>query len=115
MNGHGTGHVTCSREAFYMKRLLLLALGITVMVGVAIGPASAGQLVGQPSVFPTYRDPWASWGHQHRHTTVVVPGPGGVAVAPRSVGTPVIQPAWYPSQWVWNGYAWVWVPGHWAY
>ncbi len=95
-----------------MKRLLALALGITVMVGVAAGPASAGQFV---SVFPIPRDPWASWGHPHRHTTVVVPAPGSVAVAPGFVGTPVYQPVWYPGQWAWSGYGWVWVPGHWAY
>src|SRR5206468_727781 len=112
VNGHGRGHVRCSREAFYMKRLLALALGITVMVGVAAGPASAGQFV---SVFPIPRDPWASWGHPHRHTTVVVPAPGSVAVTPGVVGTPVYQPVWYPGQWAWSGYGWVWVPGHWAY
>jgi len=98
-----------------MKRLLAFALGITVLVGVAIAPASAGQFVGQSSVFPVPRDPWASWGVQHRHTTVVVPAPGSVAVVPGGVGTPMIQPVWYPGQWAWNGYGWVWVPGHWAY
>src|SRR5262249_19528717 len=98
-----------------MTRVLALALGITVLIGVAIAPASAGQLVGQSSVFPVPRDPWASWGRQHQHETVVVPSPGGVAAAPGVVGAPMVQPVWYPGQWVWNGYGWFWGPGQWAY
>ncbi len=98
-----------------MKRLVALALGMAVMVGVAVAPASAGQFGSQVSVFPTYRDPWASWG-RHPHTTVVVPAPGVVAVTRGVVGTPVVaQPLWFPDQWAWNGFGWVWIPGHWGF
>jgi hypothetical protein len=44
-----------------------------------------------------------------------VPGPGSVALAPGVVGTPMVQPVWFPGQWAWNGYGWVWFPGHWGY
>ena len=98
-----------------MKRLVALVLGMIGVVGVAIAPASAGQVVGQVSVFPAYRDPWAGWPPRHEHRTVVVPAPGVVVAAPGVVGAPVTQPVWFRGQWAWNGYTWVWIPGHWGY
>ena len=98
-----------------MKRLVALALGMVVVVGGAAVPASAGHVIGQVSAFPIYKDPWANWPPRHPHTTVVVPAPGVVAAAPGVVGTPVAQPVWFRGQWAWNGYAWVWIPGHWGY
>lgn len=100
-----------------MKRFVALALGIVASVGLAIVPASAGAFVGQPSVFPTIRDPWADWPRRAQtHTTVVVPVPSAVFVTPGVVGAPVVsQPVWVPGQWAWNGYYWVWVPEHWSF
>jgi len=98
-----------------MKRLLALVLGMTVVAGVAVAPASAGQLVGQPSVFRTYQDPWANWPPRHPHTTLFVTAPGTVVVSPGVVGTPVAQPVWFRGQWAWNGFGWVWIPGHWGF
>ena len=95
-----------------MKRLVALALGL-IAVAAATTPAAAwGAGTPQVSVFPTYRDPWASWGRRP-HTAVVVPAPGAVVVGP---GAPVVtQPYWISGQWAWNGYYWVWVPGHWGF
>ncbi|MGH7392173.1 MAG: hypothetical protein ACREM3_22340 [Candidatus Rokuibacteriota bacterium] len=110
-----------------MKTILAVVFALAVsLVGVSgVAPAWAGG--GRPSVFPRPVDPWRNWGHSghghhagkfhggghfrgqhgqfkghhghfkgHHGHRVVVPG------GPRAV----------PGYFVWNGYAWVWVPAY---
>jgi hypothetical protein len=99
-----------------MKRFITLAFGLASVL-TAVAPAIAGG-PGAPqdtSVFPTPRDPWASWGVQPQPNVVTPGAPGGVVVTP-GPGMPVRrQPFWVHGQWVWDGYQWVWYPGHWVY
>jgi hypothetical protein len=91
-------------------RSIVGAMALFAIAGVAV-PAAAHDIPSRPapaaqvSVFPTPRDPWRSWGdaqNDGRHR-----GPLAESrVAPSTV--------WIPGQWVWNGAAWLWWPGHWA-
>ncbi len=68
-----------------------------------------------PGTFAVPVDPWRNWPprqfeprrHHHHPSTVIVVVPGATAFLP--------PPAlWIPEQWVWNGFGWIWVPGHWS-
>ena len=93
--------------------LALILLGTATL---AATPASADpRRASGPSVFPTPRDPWRSWG-VHTELPKHLPPPrhqyggyyGGHAYAPPAA-------VWVPGQWVWDGYysQWVWAPGYW--
>lgn len=75
-----------------------------------------------PSVFPTPRDPWRSWGLRRELPHRVGPPRGshheGFA-SPRTdrhddFGTSHGGRVWIPGHWAWDGAAWVWWPGHWG-
>lgn len=60
-----------------------------------------------PSPRPSWRPPY--------------PGPErrpGWTYAPAPPPSPYYPPQfrdYVPGQWAWNGYGWIWVPGHWEY
>ena len=96
-----------------LAALLLLVVG-TLASGVAPAAAFPARVrAEEPSVFPIPRDPWRSWG--------VTPAPG--QVERHGGGAPVETPfvrsprhaIWVEPAWFWNGFQWVWVPGHWAW
>jgi hypothetical protein len=98
-----------------MKRVLIvLAVAVGGAAAVAT-PAHAndGRFSGfapQTSVFPVPRDPWRSWGlRSELPEHVRAPRFRGDAV----VVAPAPGPVWVQGQWVWNGFNWVWWPGHW--
>ena len=99
-----------------MKRLIrtltLLAVvagAALVLPGHALAMRDGFKHSSQTSVFPQPRDPWRSWGVRSE--------------LPHRVGRPhyhdggIHRPVhvWVPGQWAWNGYSWVWWPGHWGY
>jgi hypothetical protein len=102
-------------------RMVALSLFVAGLFAVAPSPAAAfpsrvRAQAPEPSVFPTVRDPWRTWGvspspatpgHVRRH--------GGGA----PVETPVIvvppHAVWVAPAWFWNGFQWVFVPGHWVW
>lgn len=103
--------------------LLLVAAGMALMPWPPAARAHhGGPHPGAPSVFPRLVDPWSHWGrpshqppatrgHGFRHPrgTVKPHGfKGSVIVAPAP------RAAWVQPHWAWNGFGWVWVPGHWV-
>lgn len=86
-----------------MKALLVIAAALTLTAT----PVWAGDWT---SVFPRPADPWRHWGPASAPTVIVSPRAVGVVPHP---GAFVKQPVWIQPFWAWNGYGWVWVPGHW--
>ncbi len=91
-----------------MKRLAV-GFGLTLAIGLLATPHSV-----------------SAKGHHHHfhhpHHVVILPAtplfssPGVIrphAVSPFVVGTP--QPVWVAGFWAWDGFGWVWVPGHWVF
>ena len=94
-------------------RRIVSAVALFAIAGATV-PAAAHDIPRRPapaaqvSVFPTPRDPWRSWGDAQtdgRHR--------GRFQADSRVFAPTT--VWIPGQWVWNGEAWLWWPGHWAH
>jgi hypothetical protein len=97
---------------------------LAIFAGVVLAaPASAhdgrgATVEAPPSVFPTPRDPWKSWGvrkelpqrvgppREHAHDRARAHDGFD---APRGRGT-----VWVPGHWAWDGTTWVWWPGHWG-
>jgi len=98
-----------------LTRLVALIFLFVGVLATGVVPAAAFPTkvrAQEPSVFPTVRDPWRNWG--------VTPAPGHIRHD--GGGVPVEQPfhgarraVWVEPAWFWNGYQWVWVPGHWAW
>ncbi len=91
-----------------------LALGALAL---AASPAVAwrGDDFERRRAFPVPPDPWRHWGaplvHKHqvvppRHHVAPHRNSGAVFAVPR-------QPVWVSDHWAWNGFRWVWIPGHW--
>ena len=91
-----------------MKALLVIAALAAAALTLPATPVWAWDRDGsRPSVFPRPSDPWRHWG-----PTVIV-SPRAVGVVPNP-GAFVKQPVWIQPFWAWNGFRWVWVPGHWV-
>ena len=96
-----------------MKALLTIAACVTAALALTATPVSAWDSDGRPqlSVFPRPSDPWSHWGRAHPPAVIVSPRAVGVVPHP---GAFVKQPVWIQPFWAWNGFRWVWVPGHWV-
>ena len=106
-----------------MKRLALafalaLAASLTLLAGVAgahhrhhgfHGGFNAGCCVFiQPG--PTFvHRPFVPHRHFFISNGFFPPGSNFIVVAPAP------QPVWVPGSWWWNGFQWVWWPGHWVF
>ena len=118
-------------EDSQMKRLALafalaLAVSLTLLAGVAgASPRHGGFHGGHVTVFvgPGFQSaccvfigPRHFFGHHHFFNNGFIDPRFGSSVI---VGGPVVvvepQPVWVPSSWWWNGFQWVWWPGHWAF
>ena len=97
-----------------MRRLMVIAFGLIVGLGLSVTPTWANSWGWQErqvkSVFPQPRDQWKSWGVDNRHGHFH--RGGGATVI---IGAPAPTPVWVPAQWWWNGWSWQWVPGYWSY
>ncbi|MBI1847122.1 MAG: hypothetical protein HY294_03915 [Candidatus Rokubacteria bacterium] len=102
-----------------MKRVIALLLATLSLA--ALPAVARADWATQPrvSVFPQPVDPWASWGRpvpHHgfaHHDGRFVPVPG--RAFPGVFVSPFYQPVWIPPQWVWTGWQWALVPGHWSW
>ncbi len=117
---------------------LLLAVALAPVPVAAASPVHPGA-----GVFPRPVDPWSRWGHSGHgffkphgffrpgfhhgfgpSVIVVVPpkvvAPGKVFVGPGvrrfRVHDGFVAPGvvFVPDHWAWDGFRWVWVPGHWS-
>lgn len=105
-----------------MKTTFVLAGVLATALALAPGSALAWSSHGghRTSVFPRPADPWRHWGHQHHgfkhhhgfHPQRGVHQRGSAVIVPR--GHRVVAPVWVPGRWVWNGFTWLWAPGHWV-
>lgn len=118
-----------------MKYVSALAL----LLAVALGPvpaATASHMHPGAGVFPRPVDPWGRWapsghgfvtpGFRHHHGFKHGFGPPVIVVVPPRVMTPgkvvvghdgFVAPGgvFVPDHWAWDGFRWVWVPGHWSH
>jgi D-serine deaminase-like pyridoxal phosphate-dependent protein len=83
----------------YLDSLPGLAAG--GLAGLIIGGALAGPYYGPPPAVYPYPAPPA----YAAPPPVYAPAPG----------YPATSPVYVPPRWAWNGYQWVWQPGHWRY
>lgn len=112
-----------------MNRLIgpLTAAALLVTTALAHAPAAAFPGMFQaPSVFPGQApprafpgphpqsvfpqpppSPWRFWGAP-LHPEIARPFPGMIRVPHQRR-----QAFWVPEHWAWNGWEWVWIPGHW--
>lgn len=99
-----------------MRKLLILGLFLAGTLALSSTPGWAwngAPRVTPPGTFAAPPDPWSHWPPHHFHhrhfksPDVIFVVPGTTAFLP--------PPAfWVPAQWVWNGFGWIWVPGHWS-
>ena len=109
-------------KRFALAFALALAVSLTLLAGAAgASPRHGGHVtvfVG-PGFQPTccvFIGPRHSFGHHLFFNNGFI-GPG---FAPSVIVTnPVVvvepQPVWVPDSWWWNGFQWVWWPGHWVF
>jgi hypothetical protein len=92
-----------------MKALRVITACAAVVLALTATPVAAGDHDGwsRRSVFPRPSDPWRHWGHAHSPHVIVPPR----AVIPHR-GHFMKSPVWVQGFWGWNGFHWVWVPGH---
>lgn len=95
-----------------MKALRVFATCVAAALTLTVTPVAAWDHDDRPrsSVFPRPSDPWRHWGRAHAPTVILPPRAVGVVPHP---GAFVKQPVWVQGFWGWNGFGWVWVPGHW--
>jgi hypothetical protein len=91
-----------------MKAPSVLTIGAAVVLALMAGPVAASDWP-RPSVFPHPVDPWSHWGRAQAPVVIAPPR----AVVPHH-GAFVRQPVWVQGFWTWNGFYWIWIPGHWA-
>jgi hypothetical protein len=77
--------------------------------GLAVG-GLAGLIIGGALAAPHYAPPPAVYPYPAPPAYV-----GPPPVYPPAPGYPASAPVYVPPQSVWNGYQWVWQPGHWRY
>jgi hypothetical protein len=124
-----------------MKHVSALALLLTVVLG-PVPLAAASHMHPGAGVFPRPVDPWSRWGHsgvfapgfRHPHGFEHGFGPSVIVVVPPKVVAPgkvFVDPGarrfhlhdgfaapgvvFVPDHWAWDGFRWVWVPGHWSH
>ena len=93
-----------------MKRTL--ALGLIVAGLVTLPVAARASNITPRSVFVPDTVFARQW-HPRFSKPFVAPGAAGAVV--RDAPGPVQQPVWVDPGWAWDGWQWVWIPGHWAW
>lgn len=97
-----------------MKRTL--ALGLIVAGLVTLPVAARASNVTPRSVFVPDTVFARQWHPQAQRSRVVAPAVGfGAPAMVRDAPGPVQQPVWVDPGWAWDGWQWVWIPGHWAW
>lgn len=104
-----------------MKRVGGIVLGLVLVIGFLPGAAGAwGEkvIIINPGHHGFRADccVFISPGHAFRHHRFFVEQRFFEErfASPFVVVDPTPQFIWVPSFWWWNGFQWVWVPGHWA-
>lgn len=102
-----------------MKRLAL-AFALALAVSLTLLAGAAGAHHRHHGIFVgccVFIGPVSPFVHHHFiHHGFIDPGfaPSVIVTNQVVVVDPVPQPVWVPGSWWWNGFQWVWWPGHWA-